>query len=220
MCYYVRCVPCSHKTGIYDKKVDFLDLTLYKIYLLLPTCIGQKSRCSPKCKKIFFFLIRQIFIRVLKKYLHIADWNVRNGYLVRGELWYGLPPPLHPICMTRLLESLALAKLVSFTQFHFWKDVMFHPFLLGHFQGLPWPKIFSNRITRWQRFLISTHPSVPIIPAKWHPAQGSWLKKLMLPSQVNVALQQQHSVENHRKSRIQHCERSELRLHFEWTKVN
>ena len=24
--------------------------------------------------------------------------------------------------------------------------------------------------------------------------------------------------ENHRKSRIQHCERSELRLHFEWTK--
>ena len=26
--------------------------------------------------------------------------------------------------------------------------------------------------------------------------------------------------ENHRKSRIQHCERSELRLQFEWTKVN
>ena len=24
--------------------------------------------------------------------------------------------------------------------------------------------------------------------------------------------------ENHRKSIIQHCERSELRLHFEWTK--
>ena len=23
--------------------------------------------------------------------------------------------------------------------------------------------------------------------------------------------------ENHRKSRIQHCERSELRLHFEWS---
>ena len=26
--------------------------------------------------------------------------------------------------------------------------------------------------------------------------------------------------ENHRKSLIQHCERSEQRLHFEWTKVN
>ena len=26
--------------------------------------------------------------------------------------------------------------------------------------------------------------------------------------------------ENHRKSLIQQCERSELRLHFEWTKVN
>ena len=25
--------------------------------------------------------------------------------------------------------------------------------------------------------------------------------------------------ENRQKSRIQHCERSELRLHFEWTKV-
>ena len=27
-------------------------------------------------------------------------------------------------------------------------------------------------------------------------------------------------LENHRKSLIQHCERSELRLHFEWTKVD
>ena len=27
-------------------------------------------------------------------------------------------------------------------------------------------------------------------------------------------------IENHRKSIIQNCERSELRLHFEWTKVN
>ena len=26
--------------------------------------------------------------------------------------------------------------------------------------------------------------------------------------------------ENHRKSLIQHCERSELRLHFEWTKID
>ena len=26
--------------------------------------------------------------------------------------------------------------------------------------------------------------------------------------------------ENHRKSLMIHCERSELRLHFEWTKVN
>ena len=25
--------------------------------------------------------------------------------------------------------------------------------------------------------------------------------------------------ENHRKSRIQHCERSELSLHFEWTLI-
>ena len=29
-----------------------------------------------------------------------------------------------------------------------------------------------------------------------------------------------HSVWKSQKSLIQHCERSELRLHFEWTKVN
>ena len=27
-------------------------------------------------------------------------------------------------------------------------------------------------------------------------------------------------LESHRKSRIQHCERSELRLHVEWTKID
>ena len=27
-------------------------------------------------------------------------------------------------------------------------------------------------------------------------------------------------LENHRKSLIQHCERSQLRLHFDWTKVS
>ena len=32
--------------------------------------------------------------------------------------------------------------------------------------------------------------------------------------------QKKKKFENHRKSLIQHCERSELRLHFEWTKVN
>ena len=39
----------------------------------------------------------------------------------------------------------------------------------------------------------------------------------------DLEVQQNHYCtvfENHRKSLIQHCERSELRLHFEWTKVN
>ena len=35
-----------------------------------------------------------------------------------------------------------------------------------------------------------------------------------------VALHSGTVFENHRKSLIQHCERSELRLHFEWTKVH
>ena len=29
-----------------------------------------------------------------------------------------------------------------------------------------------------------------------------------------------HCLKNHLKCLIQHCERSELRLHFEWTKVH
>ena len=40
-------------------------------------------------------------------------------------------------------------------------------------------------------------------------------------SLVNAPLRYNNTVfKNHRKSLIQHCERSELRLHFEWTKVN
>ena len=39
-------------------------------------------------------------------------------------------------------------------------------------------------------------------------------------SRVPVAMQDKGTVfENHRKRLIQHCERSDLRLHFEWTKV-
>ena len=35
-----------------------------------------------------------------------------------------------------------------------------------------------------------------------------------------ISLSRPTVFENHRKSLIQHCERSELFLHFEWTKVN
>ena len=37
---------------------------------------------------------------------------------------------------------------------------------------------------------------------------------------IHVGIQLYTVFENHRKSITQHCERSELRLHFEWTKVN
>ena len=38
---------------------------------------------------------------------------------------------------------------------------------------------------------------------------------------IRIFIWPKHTVfENHPKSRIQHCERSELRLHFEWTKVH
>ena len=37
---------------------------------------------------------------------------------------------------------------------------------------------------------------------------------------IDDALHKVTVFENHRKSLIQHCERSELRLHYEWTKVH
>ena len=41
------------------------------------------------------------------------------------------------------------------------------------------------------------------------------MRKYCVPQLINAIT----VFENHRKSLIQHCERSELRLHFEWTKV-
>ena len=41
-----------------------------------------------------------------------------------------------------------------------------------------------------------------------------------LKSSTNEAKNVSTVFENHRKSLIQHCEQSELRLHFEWTKVD
>ena len=41
--------------------------------------------------------------------------------------------------------------------------------------------------------------------------------------QEDICAQKTHHAtvfENHRKSLIQHCERSERRLHFEWTEVH
>ena len=48
-----------------------------------------------------------------------------------------------------------------------------------------------------------------------------WLIYAQSPPPTSFGGSRVHTVfENRPKSRIQHCERSELRLHFEWTKVN
>ena len=39
-------------------------------------------------------------------------------------------------------------------------------------------------------------------------------------SAINKYIHWSKVFENHRKSLIQHCERSEIRLHFEWKKVD
>ena len=49
---------------------------------------------------------------------------------------------------------------------------------------------------------------------------SSWNKNLILEIVLNTIRTSDTVFENHRKSLIQHCERSELRLHFEWTKVD
>ena len=47
------------------------------------------------------------------------------------------------------------------------------------------------------------------------------VSSLRSPNPVYMTAEDPYTVfENHRKSLIQHCERNELRLHFEWTKVN
>ena len=48
----------------------------------------------------------------------------------------------------------------------------------------------------------------------------TWVGKLPILFMYNTLKWNNTVFENHRKSRIQHCERSELRLHFEWTKVH
>ena len=51
--------------------------------------------------------------------------------------------------------------------------------------------------------------------------KSSWKYTLgMIVQNVKMVLKVVMVFENHRKSLIQHCERSELRLHSEWTKVN
>ena len=56
-------------------------------------------------------------------------------------------------------------------------------------------------------------------------SQIRWEQERYRQEQLAIGIIDYHSFknytlfENHRKSHIQHCERSELQLHFEWTKV-
>ena len=48
----------------------------------------------------------------------------------------------------------------------------------------------------------------------------TWVGKLPILFMYNTLKWNNTVFENHRKSLIQYCERSELHLHFEWTKVH
>ena len=70
-------------------------------------------------------------------------------------------------------------------------------------------------------------------PELWRSSSKKWLtlarigntshlgrSRARKPKPQNLSSDESTMFENHRKSLILHCERSELRLHFEWTKVH
>ena len=66
----------------------------------------------------------------------------------------------------------------------------------------------SAIIVKFTKFLVISIHSILL------PFIAFWGSKILIKATVITVF------ENHRKSLIQHCERSELRLHFEWTKVH
>ena len=69
-------------------------------------------------------------------------------------------------------------------------------------------------------------PNIPAVSQEPKPAETPATEQNV--SEMTSSIVGRYSIfqiqctvfENHRKSLIQHCERSELRLHFEWTKVD
>ena len=84
----------------------------------------------------------------------------------------------------------------------------------------------------------NNHPMVEefirqkIIPCDVHPMRRCFIMQIVITLASSIGSQHRSSEHYYalyyllsfdsycRKSLIQHCERSELRLHFEWTKVN
>ena len=84
--------------------------------------------------------------------------------------------------------------------------------------SLYWSFCASKNENRWTLWLVDGQSLTPVLLLELHelflPIQDlkAWSESFADLDSVTV-------FENHNKSRIQHCERSELRLHFQWTKL-
>ena len=82
-------------------------------------------------------------------------------------------------------------------------------------------------IPKWCKVNGTTLTGIAALLQLWTtlPSIFLTLKHVRMATPTQCQARGQHFVaiatvfENHRKSLIQYCERSELRLHFEWTKV-
>ena len=108
-------------------------------------------------------------------------------------------------------------------------------------------KHLEDKYSKWKKYLLGFFAVSASISAKSaalaasmassissNPSSSSSLSSFFLGARLlwprknkdkntmreNDQVQKSTVFENHRKSLIQHCERSELRLHFEWTKVD
>ena len=83
--------------------------------------------------------------------------------------------------------------------------------------SLYWSFCASKNENRWTLWLVDGQSLTPVLLLELHelflPIQDlkAWSESFADLDSVTV-------FENHNKSRIQHCERSELRLHFKWQK--
>ena len=86
---------------------------------------------------------------------------------------------------------------------------------IGHFKFINVELLPDRNTLRQQRRSASEK-----VPNYTNSGPPKTVEELLKRIGLEVKIQRCTVFENHRKSLIKNCKRSELRLHFEWTKVN
>ena len=81
------------------------------------------------------------------------------------------------------------------------------------------PKLLKSISLMERKLLRISFVSALAFMAAWIPFATLCLWEMATPP-TQIPTRKFTVFENHRKSLIQHCDRSEQRLHFEWTKVS
>ena len=148
---------------------------------------------------MLFFTLSEIFTQSVDSF-QVCNHSLRVKYNMMTLLWV--------ICLTFV-----------------WKDQTGR----SHFL----PMTLRNGLMEWGKILLAESKASALQASKgvWQLKYGvmsrslwadqdSFMAHLSIRRMNNTLLSNFGTVfENHRKSLIQYCERSELRLHFEWTKV-